>query len=112
LIKRGKQPRFSDSVYKFTSLIPKGKVTTYGALAKALGSPRAGRATGNALGANPNPIDVVPCHRVVRSDGSIGGYSGSGGRKTKERLLKKEGVVVVAGKVNLDRFLFTSFKRN
>ena len=109
---KGKQSRFSDSVYKLTSSIPKGKVTTYGALAKALGSPRAGRATGNALGANPNPIDVVPCHRVVRSDGTIGGYSGRGGSRTKERLLEKEGVVVVEGRVDLDRFLFTGFNRN
>ena len=111
MMKGSKQSRFSDSVYELTSLIPKGKVTTYGALAKAFGNPRAGRATGNALRANPNPI-VVPCHRVVKSDGSIGGYSGSGGSRTKERLLEKEGVVVVAGWVDLDRFLFTRFKSN
>ena len=94
MMKNGSQPRFSDSVYELTSLIPRGKVTTYGALARALGSPHAGRATGNALGANPNPI-VVSCHRVVRSDGTLGGYSGRGGSRTKERLLEKEGVVVV-----------------
>ena len=111
MTKDGKQSRFSDSVYELTSLIPKGKVTTYGALAKALGSPRAARATGNALGANPHPV-VVPCHRVVRSDGTLGGYSGRGGSRTKERLLKEEGIVVVDGRVDLDRFLFTKFKRN
>ena len=111
MMKNAKQSSFSDSVYKLTSLIPKGKVTTYGALAKALGSPHAGRATGNALSANPNPI-AVPCHRVVRADGSIGGYSGRGGSRTKKRLLEKEGVVVVDGRIDLDRFLFTSFKRN
>jgi O-6-methylguanine DNA methyltransferase len=106
-----KQPRFSDWVYEFTSMIPRGKVTTYGALAKALGNPRAGRATGNALRANPNPPHVVPCHRVVRSDGTVGGYSGQSRSKKKERLLQKEGVVVVGGRVDLERFLFTSFKR-
>ncbi len=108
-MRNDEQPRFSDSVYKLTSLIPEGKVTTYGALAKALGSPRAARATGNALGANPHPI-TVPCHRVVKSDGSVGGYSGRGGTRAKETLLREEGVVVVDGRVDLDRFLFTGFK--
>ena len=66
---------FSDSVYAMTSMVPMGRVTTYGAIAKAMGVPGAARAVGQALGANPNPI-VVPCHRVVRADGVLGGYSG------------------------------------
>jgi len=99
---------FNDSVYAMTSLIPMGKVTTYGAIAKAIGSPRAARAVGNALGANANPI-VVPCHRVVRADGVLGGYSGGQGPVTKAKLLSREGVQVSAGKVNLGRYLFADF---
>jgi methylated-DNA-[protein]-cysteine S-methyltransferase len=99
---------FSDSVYAMTSQIPMGKVTTYGAIAKAMGVPGAARAVGQALGANPNPI-VVPCHRVVRSDGVLGGYSGGEGQRTKAKLLAREGVQVTAGKVNLDKFLFADF---
>jgi methylated-DNA-[protein]-cysteine S-methyltransferase len=91
-----------------TSQIPMGKVTTYGAIAKAIGLPGAARAVGQVLGANPNPI-VVPCHRVVRSDGVLGGYSGGEGPRTKAKLLAHEGVQVKAGKVNLDRFLFSDF---
>jgi methylated-DNA-[protein]-cysteine S-methyltransferase len=101
---------FNDSVYALTAQIPKGKVTTYGSLAKALGNPRASRATGNALRANPNPI-TVPCHRVVRSDGNLGGYAGQLGNNDKETLLAKEGVSVVDGKVDLSKFLFTRFSR-
>jgi len=91
-----------------TSLIPVGKVTTYGAIAKAIGSPRAARAVGNALGANTNPI-VVPCHRVVKGDGGLGGYSGGEGPNTKAKLLAREGVKVIGGKVSLSRYLFTDF---
>ena len=99
---------FTQSVYAMTSLIPMGKVTTYGAIAKAIGSPRAARAVGNALGANKNPI-VVPCHRVVKGDGGLGGYSGGEGPVTKAKLLAREGVKVSAGRVNLDRYLFADF---
>jgi methylated-DNA-[protein]-cysteine S-methyltransferase len=86
-----------------------GKVTTYGAIAKAIGFPGAARAVGQALGANPNPI-VVPCHRVVRSDGVLGGYSGGEGPRTKSKLLAREGVKVTAGKVDLDEYLFADFR--
>ncbi len=99
---------FNQSVYAMTSLIPMGRVTTYGAIAKAIGSPRAARAVGNALGANTNPI-VVPCHRVVRADGVLGGYSGGEGPTTKAKLLAREGVKVSAGRVNLNRYLFADF---
>lgn len=99
---------FSDSVYAMTSLIPMGKVTTYGAIAKAMGVPGAARAVGQALGANPNPI-TVPCHRVVRADGELGGYSGGQGPVTKAKLLSREGVQVSAGKVNLGKYLFADF---
>jgi O-6-methylguanine DNA methyltransferase len=102
---------FTDSVYALTAQIPAGKVTTYGALARALGNPHASRATGNALRANPNPITGVPCHRVVRSDGTLGGYAGQLGNKKKEDLLAEEGVAVVDGRVDLGKFLFTRFSR-
>ncbi|MDD3643546.1 MAG: methylated-DNA--[protein]-cysteine S-methyltransferase, partial [Candidatus Krumholzibacteria bacterium] len=71
--------------------IPRGSVATYGGIAAHLGSPAAGRAVGRALATNPFPI-VVPCHRAIRSDGSIGGYQG--GPSMKRILLEREGVVL------------------
>ena len=100
---------FTRSVYVATSTIPRGKVATYGAIAKAIGRPKAARAVGQALGANPQPI-VVPCHRVVRSDGTLGGYSGTGGVRTKARLLDREGVSIKAGRIDLGRFMFSDFE--
>ena len=73
--------------------IPRGSVMTYGGLAKALGKPGAARAVGRALATNPVPL-VIPCHRVIASDGSLGGYSARGGISTKLRLLKFEGAPV------------------
>jgi methylated-DNA-[protein]-cysteine S-methyltransferase len=99
---------FCDSVYAMTSMVPMGKVTTYGAIAKAIGFPGAARAVGQALGANPNPV-VVPCHRVVRGDGVLGGYSGGHGPATKAKLLSREGVQVSSGKVDLTKYLFAGF---
>jgi methylated-DNA-[protein]-cysteine S-methyltransferase len=74
-------------IYKLLIKIPAGKVSTYGDLAKALGNPSASRETGRLLGKNPNPI-VVPCHRVVMSDGKLGGYAY--GSTRKRELLEKE----------------------
>lgn len=71
--------------------IKKGTTITYKELAQKVGKPKAIRAVANAVGANPLLIDI-PCHRVVRSDGTLGGYSGKGGIKTKIALLQKEGV--------------------
>lgn len=73
--------------------IPKGKTVTYAQLAKMIGKPRAVRAVASAVGKNPL-APIVPCHRVVRSDGGLGGYSGKGGLKAKRALLKKEGVEI------------------
>ncbi len=70
--------------------IPRGKVLTYGDVARAIGKPQASRAVGQALGHNPVPI-VIPCHRVLGSDGSLHGYSGGGGIQTKAWLLRLEG---------------------
>ncbi|MGH2748922.1 MAG: methylated-DNA--[protein]-cysteine S-methyltransferase [Actinomycetota bacterium] len=79
---------FTRRVLAATARIPYGNVTTYGAVAAKAGSPRGNRAAGNALGSNPIPI-VVPCHRVVRAGGALGGYGG--GVDKKEFLLRLEG---------------------
>ncbi len=76
-------------VYALLKKIPEGKVTTYGDLAKALGCPGAARAIGKIMNANPDPI-VVPCHRVVASNGDIGGYAY--GTKMKKEILASEGL--------------------
>lgn len=73
--------------------IRRGSVATYGEVARRIGRPRSARAVGQALGSNPIPI-VIPCHRVLASDGSLGGYSGRGGIRTKRRLLQLEGAAV------------------
>ena len=78
-------------------LIPKGMVTTYFEIANSLNS-KGYRAVGNAMANNPNPI-FTPCHRVVRSDGTLGGYSYSLGIKTKIELLKEEGLLIHNNKI-------------
>ena len=100
---------FAESVYNLTSQIPEGKVSTYGTIAKGLGRPNSSRAVGRILGANPHPI-VVPCHRVVSSDGGLRGYSAPGGLKTKAEILRKEGVEVNRGRVDLSRYMFSEFR--
>jgi len=77
---------FEEKVYNVVKKIPKGKVLTYKQVAKLAGNPRAYRAVGNILNKNYNP--KIPCHRVVRSDGKLGGYNR--GAKKKRELLKKE----------------------
>jgi methylated-DNA-[protein]-cysteine S-methyltransferase len=81
---------FQQTVLNEVTNVPRGEVVTYGDLARRIGKPRAARAVGQALGSNPVPI-VVPCHRVIASDGSLGGYSGRRGVETKEALLTLEG---------------------
>ena len=85
-------PEFSRKVWLACAEIPEGEVRTYAWIAKKIGKPGAARAVGTALAKNPF-APTVPCHRVVRSDGGLGGYSGRGGLKTKTRLLKKEGAL-------------------
>ena len=80
---------FQQKVWRELLKIPKGKTLTYKELAWRIGKPRAVRAVANAVGANPLPV-IIPCHRVVCSDGGLGGYSGPGGVKKKLALLKKE----------------------
>ena len=85
--------KFQLKVWSYLKKIPRGSVKTYSQVAKGIGKPLAVRATANAIGKNPfSP--KIPCHRVIRSDGSLGGYSGKGGIKTKKKLLKKEGITL------------------
>ena len=88
-----KGTKFQQKVWKYLKKIPIGTVKSYSEVAKAIGKPRAIRAVANAIAKNPYPFKI-PCHRVIRSDGSLGGYSGKGGIKTKKFLLKKEGVML------------------
>ena len=85
-----KGTQFQLKVWSYLKKIPKGKVKTYAQVAKAIGKPKAVRAVANAVGKNPFP-PKIPCHRVIRSDGKLGGYSAKGGIKTKKKLLKNEG---------------------
>jgi len=100
--------KFEERVWKLMEKIPKGKVTTYGLLAKKLNT-KAYRAVGNACRRNPY-APKVPCHRVVRSDGTVGGFSGRTSGKAVERkirLLRKEDIRVEDGKiVDFEKFLF------
>jgi methylated-DNA-[protein]-cysteine S-methyltransferase len=82
---------FTRKVLRATAAIPFGDVSTYAGVAAAAGSPRASRAAGNALGANPMPV-IVPCHRVLRTGGQLGGYTG--GIERKEFLLRLEGMLL------------------
>lgn len=85
-----KQIPFSEKVYKIVAKIPKGSMMTYAGVAKAAGSPGASRAVGSLMAKNYDP--KIPCHRVIRSDGTIGQYN-RGGPKAKRALLKKEGAL-------------------
>ena len=84
---------FDESVYGFCKKVPRGRVTTYGEIARAMGKPGSARAVGQALKRNPY-APRVPCHRVVKSDGGIGGYEGAGaeGMEKKVGMLRREGI--------------------
>ena len=82
---------FQQQVLLQTAQIPYGSVTTYGAIAKNVGSPRAARAVGGVMASNPIPV-IIPCHRVIASNGALTGFSGAGGILMKENLLSLEGV--------------------
>jgi methylated-DNA-[protein]-cysteine S-methyltransferase len=95
--------KFQSRVLRLVSRIPRGKVTTYKELAIAMGRQRAYRAVANVLAKNPRPVKI-PCHRVVRSDGEIGGYKL--GAMLKAKLLAEEGVEVRNKKIDLARYMF------
>ena len=84
--------KFQISVWEEIKKIPKGQTKTYKDIALALKNPKSFRAVANACGKNPLLIEI-PCHRVIRSDGKLGGYSGKGGMKQKRKLLKEEGAL-------------------
>ena len=85
--------KFQLKVWKYLKKIPKGKVKTYKQVAIGIGSPKSARAVANACAKNPY-APKIPCHRVIRSDGALGGYSGRGGIKQKLKLLRSEKVEI------------------
>ena len=82
--------KFQKKVWNYLKTIRKGTVKSYKQVAIAINRPKSARAVANAVGKNPF-APKIPCHRVIRSDGSLGGFSGPGGVKAKKKLLKKEG---------------------
>jgi methylated-DNA-[protein]-cysteine S-methyltransferase len=96
--------KFQQQVLRAEHAIPRGRVSTYGRIARHLGVPGGARAVGRALARNPFPI-LIPCHRVVRSDGKLGGYRG--GSPMKRSLLAMEGVrISPEGRVLTDRYYY------
>lgn len=93
---------FDERCYELLMEIPRGKVTSYKEIAKALKT-KAYRAVGNAMNKNKNS-PKVPCHRVINSNGKIGGYAF--GIKNKIKILKKEGIEIKDNKIDLDKYLF------
>ena len=85
--------KFQKKVWNYLKTIRKGTVKSYKQVAIAINKPKSARAVANAVGKNPF-APKIPCHRVIRSDGSLGGYSGKGGLKTKKLLLKREGIIL------------------
>lgn len=93
-------------IYKKLLEVPKGKITTYGELAKAVGLKNGQREVGKIMNKNPYPV-IIPCHRVVKSDGKVGGYAY--GEEIKSDMLIREGIIIKNGKIfdlenNLYRF--------
>lgn len=91
---------FKDKIYILAKQIPKGKVATYGQLARLAGSPGAARAVGMCMRTNPD-LKTIPCHRVVASNGVLTGYSAGNGVSTKREMLLREGVSFIKDKVDL-----------
>jgi O-6-methylguanine DNA methyltransferase len=96
---------FRNKIYRLTRQIPKGKVATYGQLAKLAGYPKAGRAVGSFMKRNPD-APRTPCHRVVASDGNLAGYSAGNGISTKKEMLVSEGVSFIGNKINIRESLW------
>jgi methylated-DNA-[protein]-cysteine S-methyltransferase len=95
------EEKFNEKCYSILRKVPKGKVTTYKEIARVLHS-KAYRAVGNAMNKNPY-APKVPCHRVVNSNGSVGGFAS--GTLNKIKMLRKEGIEIDNGKINLKKFL-------
>jgi methylated-DNA-[protein]-cysteine S-methyltransferase len=88
--------KLDEKVYKKLLEVPKGKITTYKEIAKAVGLDNGQRVIGRIMNKNPYPI-IIPCHRVIKSDGKIGGYAW--GQKVKTRMLSNEGIKIKKGKI-------------
>lgn len=88
--------KLEEKVYKKLLEVPEGKITTYGELAKAIGLKNGQRVIGKIMNKNPYPA-IVPCHRVIKSDGKIGGYAW--GEKVKAKMLSNEGIKIKNGKI-------------
>ena len=98
-----KKESFNERCYELLRKVPQGKITTYKALAKAMNS-KAYRAVGNAMNKNPYAPEV-PCHRVVKSGGEVGGFAH--GTKKKIEMLEKEGISIKDGNIeNMEMFLY------
>ena len=95
---------FSQSVYEYLRTVPKGKVVTYGQIAKAIGCPHGARAVGNALHANPDP-EYYPCFKVVNQEGKLAEHFRLGIEEQRRRL-EKDGIIVNDGKVDLKVFQY------
>lgn len=96
---------FDEKVYEYLLTVPKGKVVTYGMIAWAIGHPRASRQVGSALHRNPRPV-VIPCHRVVNREGRLAPAFAFGGIEVQAELLRKEGVEVNGGYVDLEKYIW------
>ncbi|MBI1828991.1 MAG: MGMT family protein [Thaumarchaeota archaeon] len=88
--------KLEDKVYKKLLEVPSGMVTTYGELARAVGLKNGQRVIGKIMNKNPYPV-IIPCHRVIKSNGKIGGYAW--GEKIKTNMLSKEGIKIKNGKI-------------
>jgi O-6-methylguanine DNA methyltransferase len=99
--------KFSQNVLRNVSRVPWGYVVTYGQIAKSTENPKAARVVGNIMRRNPFPF-IVPCHRVVRNDGSIGGFMGGfqNSTRVKEKLLEMEDIIFENGRINLGKYGF------
>lgn len=95
-----------NGVYAAARRIPRGRVATYGDLAYAVGHPRAWRHVGTVMGQNRNP--KIPCHRVVRSDGHVGGFGFPGGTARKIKRLRTEGIKITGERIDLERYRIPS----
>ncbi|MHA1270997.1 MAG: MGMT family protein [Candidatus Helarchaeota archaeon] len=93
---------FEKKVYEITQRIPEGKVSTYGQIARIIGNIKYARAVGNALNKNPYFI-TIPCHRVVKSNGEVGGFAK--GTEVKVKLLKKENIKITNNRIDLSKYL-------
>ena len=94
---------FYQEIYELLKTIPKGKVTTYGDIAMALGRPRSSRVVGYALHVNPDPQNI-PCYKVVNREGRLASSFAFGGDEAQKALLEREGIEVVDLKVDLDKY--------